>query len=323
MTLVVGYKSALEYWRCVGPRYLGTTRRRRSAAQKANRTLLSGESPILTEGNLRPAGCQLPLHVVVGSPSQRVRSKKLVSHVSTSKMLASSYVNAGDDFVVASPELCFLQLASSLSLEHLIQVGYELCGTYALQANSSAIFREKPLTSVSRIAAFVHDSERVQGRKKALRALKYIQDNSASPRETILAMLLTLPYALGGYGITQPNLNYRVEIPQTAKNKVDRAFYVLDICWPKAKFCLEYDSAQYHLNPAQQEADARKRNALEALGYTVFTVSPGQISDSGSFNRVAKQVAHHLGKRLRYKDPEFTRRHLVLREVLMQERCSE
>ena len=323
MTLVVGYKSALEYWRCVGPRYLGTTRRRRNAVQKANRALLSGESPSLKEGNLRPAGCQLPLHVIVGSPSQRVRSKDLISHVSTSKILTSSYISAGGDFVVASPELCFLQLASSLPLEHLIRVGYELCGTYAVQADSSVIFREKSLTSVSRIATFVQDSEKVQGRKKALRALKYIQDNSASPRETILAMLLTLPYALGGYGIAQPCLNYRVEIPKTAKSKVDRAFYVLDICWPEAKFCLEYDSAQYHLDSVQQEADARKRNALEALGYAVFTVSSGQVSDSGSFNRVAKQVAYHLGKRLRYKDPEFTRRHLALREALMREECSE
>lgn len=317
MTLVVGYESALQYWRCVGPYYLGTVRRRRSAVEKAKRILSSGELPFLEEGNLRPAGCQLPLHVIVSSTDQRVRSKTIISHVCTQEIRPSSYIKAGEEFVVASPELCFLQLASSLSLELLIQIGYELCGTYALQADSETIFREVPLTSVEKLTAFAEGSNNVRGRKKALRALRYIRDNSASPMETVLAMMLTLPYTLGGYGIVHPRLNYRVAIPKTAKGIADRSFYVIDICWPEAKFGLEYDSAQYHLNPDQQEADARKRNALDALGYSVLTVSQGQIMDSGSFNRLAKQVAHHLEKRLRYIDPEFTQRHLSLRDAIL------
>lgn len=319
MILVVGYKSALEYWRCVGPKYLGTMRRRRNAVEKAKRALASGKSPSLGEGNFRPAGCQLPLHVVVGSTDQRVRSKAIVSHIYTQKVLNSSYVSVGNDFVVASPECCYLQLASNLSFEQLIQVGYELCGTYALQTNADAIFREKPLTSVSKLTAFVQAAENVQGRKKALRALRYVQDNSASPMETVLAMLLTLPYSLGGYGIARPHLYYQVDISQTAKSRVDRSFYILDMCWPEARFCLEYDSAQYHLNPKQQDLDAKKRNALDTLGYSVLTISAGQVMDSGVFNRVAKQIAHHLGKRLRYKDPEFTEKHLALREILLSQ----
>mgnify|MGYP007055184147 FL=1 len=57
------------------------------------------------------------------------------------------------------------------------------------------------MTTVERLRAFTENVGPVHGRKKAARALQYVMGDSASPRETALAMLLCLPYRLGGYGI--------------------------------------------------------------------------------------------------------------------------
>ncbi|MFR1640803.1 MAG: hypothetical protein ACLSVD_17720 [Eggerthellaceae bacterium] len=45
--------------------------------------------------------------------------------------------------------------------------------------------------------------------------------------------------------------------------------------------CVEYDSARYHVDPDRQDSDARRRSTLIALGYTVVTVTRGQVMDAG------------------------------------------
>lgn len=327
MEVIVGYESALDYWRCVGPQFAGNTRQRRSATNRARRVLAACEKPVLAGGNRRPGGCRLPLHVLVGSAEARVRSATISSHVcslgadadSAGKLPSLSFVRAGKDFLVASPELCFLQLATVLPVERLIQLGFEICGTYSIQPGYPAANREEALTSKARLQSFAERATDTRGRKKALRAVRYLADGSASPMETILAMLLSLPYAMGGYGIKLPQMNYRVDVPDGMRKRADRSYCFCDLCWPESRLCLEYDSALYHLDPERQESDARRRNTLVSLGFTVMTVSPHQLTDSGAFNRLAHQVADHVGKRLRYVDPGFTRSHLALRKLLFAE----
>lgn len=232
----------------------------------------------------------------------------------------SAFIAAGREFLIASPELCFAQLAASLSVESLIALGYELCGTYALQPDAPATQRTKPLSSVGKLTAFVSATPGFPGRKKALRAVRYVIGGSASPMETALSMMLSLPYALGGYSLASPLLNSRIDVPRSMRNRIDRSYCRPDLCWPERRLCLEYDSALYHHDPDRQESDARRRNSLTTLGYTVLTVSPHQLTDPALFNRLAKQIANFLNKRLRYTDPTFTRAHLRLRAALFEDR---
>ena len=98
----------------------------------------------------------------------------------------------------------------------------------------------------------------------------------------------------------------------------DRKHCVCDLCWPESKLAAEYDSELHHVDPERRESDARRRSTLITLGFTVVTVSKGQVMDSGAFNRLAHQLAKRLGKRLRYVDPGFTRAHLELRAELFE-----
>ncbi|PNV67749.1 hypothetical protein C2L71_06585 [Enteroscipio rubneri] len=209
-------------------------------------------------------------------------------------------------------------MASRLSLARLIQLGCELCGTYAQQDTGPAARREVALTSVDGLRAFVEAASHAYGRAKALRALCFVADGAASPMETVLMLLLCLPYRLGGYGIEQPQINYHVTVPNRRRKLADRTYCECDLCWPGSNLAVEYDSVLYHLDPDRQESDARRRGTLVSLGFTVLTVSRKQVMDGGAFNRLAHQIANLTGKRLRYVDPGFTRAHLALREELFQ-----
>ena len=315
MDVIIGYESAVQYWRTVGPRFVRGAKQRREATARARKALQSQEKPRLFGGNRRPAGCTLPVHALVGTPAARAQTKSVLGHRWES-LPEQSVVGAGGGFFVSTPEFCFLQMASRLSLARLIQLGCEFCGTYAQQDVGPAVRRETALTSISKLRAFVEAVPRVNGRAKALRALDYIMEDAASPMETALALLLCLPYRLGGYGIERPQLNYHVDVSNRRRKLADRGYCECDLCWPESKLAVEYDSALYHLDPERQESDARRRATLVSLGYTVLTVSRMQVMDGEAFNRLAHQVANLTGKRLRYVDPGFTRAHLALREEL-------
>ena len=317
MDVIIGYESAVQYWRTVGPRFLRGSKQRREATARARKAMRSHEKPHLSGGNRRPAGCTLPVHAIVGMPEARAQTKSVRGHRWES-LPEQSVVDAGGGFFVSTPEFCFLQMASRLSLARLIQLGCELCGTYAQQDGGPAVRREVALTSEAKLRAFVEATPRVNGRAKALRALDYVVEGAASPMETVLTLLLCLPYRLGGYGIERPQLNYRVSVPNRQRKLADRGYCECDLCWPGPRLAVEYDSARYHLDPERQESDARRRATLVSLGFTVLTVSRMQVMDGGSFNRLAHQIANLTGKRLRYVDPGFTQAHLALREELLK-----
>ena len=315
MSMIIGYESALQYWRTVGPRFLHGAKGRRSATARARKAMSSQEKPRLSEGNRRPAGCTLPVHVIVGTASARAQTNSVLGH-RWGSLPEQSVEDAGEGFFVSTPEFCFLQMASKLSLARLIQLGCELCGTYVQHDAGPAARREMSLTSVGKLRAFVEAASHAYGRAKALRALSFVVDGAASPMETVLTLLLCLPYRLGGYGIDQPQLNYQVNVTNRQRKLADRGYCECDLCWPGSNLVVEYDSALYHLDPERQESDARRRGTLVSLGFTVLTVSRKQVMDSGAFNRLAHQVANLTGKRLRFVDPGFTRAHLALREEL-------
>ena len=93
-------------------------------------------------------------------------------------------------------------MAAVWGIEKLIQLGFELCGTY--DTTNGDVRECAPLTTVDRLDAFLASLGPMHGKKNASYALRYVANNSASPRETALAMLLCLPYRMGGYGIPMP-----------------------------------------------------------------------------------------------------------------------
>ena len=319
MTILLSHTTALRFWRSDARRGEALASPRRVPTQRA-RMALSRRKKIDIPTSLLAESESGVVEILVGSKGARIRTARIASHVWSLPVPNSSFCACSKNVVVSSPEFCFLQMASTLSVVELIRLGFELCGTYSMHDEGFSV-AEEPLTTVARLGRFLETAQGLRGLDKARRAVRYLINGSASPMETAFAMLLCLPYALGGYGIGRPRLNYRVEIPASLRVEAGRSICVFDMCWPALRLTCEYDSNTWHSDAAAIDKDARRRNAaLILLGYRSITVSWAQVADPAAFNRLAHQIARATGKRLRYRDPGFTRAHCALRERVLPHR---
>jgi len=263
-------------------------------------------------------GLATPLHVVVGSDNARKATRMLQCHISSGEFPSGSFVQMESGMVVSSPELCFLQMAGELSLAKLVALGYELCGGYRLDMENADGFRKDlPLTSISSLSAYVAKAARLKGRTNALKALRFISDGSASPMETILAIMLVLPHRLGGYGFPKPLHNYRIEVPASVRKTTGKSNYYCDMYWPGRKVTAEYDSDAFHTGPERIAKDAIRRNALSSMGVTVVTVSRMQVFGAQKRRELAAVLSKLLGKRLQFPVKGFANRCAELLEQLL------
>ena len=224
-------------------------------------------------------------------------------------------LDSENGFCVCSPEFTFLLMADTLDAMDLILLGYEFCGTYDVSAGDLRFCA--PLTTVARLRSVAERAEGVRGRRSALCALQYVADGSASPRETVLAMLLCLPYRLGGYHLELPCMNYRIDVGAQARKVASRRFYRCDLYWPRARLALEYDSDLEHLGSKKAASDSARRNALNALNVDVVSVTTLQIASRDEMKAIAHHVAKRLGKRLQCREPAFSAANLRLRTRLL------
>ena len=314
MKVCIGYQSALEYWRI---------RRALPDSGALRRRIVTLPGTLPTANQVRSTELVLPLHIMLNNPAYRWPSQTLIQHVFSGATPAGCFIGAGNEFEVSSPEFCFLQMASQLSLPRLIELGYEICGTYSLpvandpKAPESGFYNRQPLTSLKKLSAFVVGMSGFIGHKSAMRALRYILERSASPMETKLAMLLTLPYKLGGFGLPKPELNVRIVPSKTAEKASSKEFYTCDLFWPDHDIAVEYDSDRFHTGSKQIADDSKKRNALAMMGVTVITVTTQQFLNSIDFEKTARVIANRIGKRLVYKNPGFIYAYNDLREQLL------
>jgi len=266
-------------------------------------------------------GFSEPLNILVGHLNARKVSKRLRSHTCSGRFPAGSFIQAGK-LVVSSPELCFVQMASELTIPKLVTLGYELCGGYRLEPGSKqdrGFHDDAPLTSATKLEAYIARATGIKGRKNALRAIRFITDGSASPMETALAILLTFPYRLGGYGFPLPVLNRPIKVPVGIRKNSGRSELHGDLYWPDAQVDIEYDSDTYHTGAARITRDAIRRNALSSAGVTMITVTSRQVDRTASLREVADEMSRLLGKRLQCRMPEFAERHITLRSQVLPE----
>jgi len=263
-----------------------------------------------------------PLHILTSGEHVRGAAGIIRRHISSRQLPAGSFIQINAELVVSSPELCFLQMAGELPLIDLVVLGFEFCGSYRLGRQSEpeqGLRADRPLSSVAKLSAYLEKTAGLRGHKNAAYALKFIVDRSASPMETALCMLLTLPCRLGGYGLPQPQLNYGLGASnKTRKIGPSRGseFYG-DLYWPEQRVDVEYDSDAYHNERKARTKDGARRNALTVAGETVLTVSRDQIMQTAELRTVARELSALLGKRLRDSGQDFRARHTLLRARLL------
>lgn len=210
---------------------------------------------------------------------------------------------------VSSPELVFLELAGKLSLHRLILLGLQLC-SHSPNHPSDAI------TTKQKLQTFLNKTSRHRGHRKALRAVKYVENGSASIMESIAYMILTLPHDLGGYGLSGAVFNHEIKLKNEAQIRLGKSRCITDLYYRQVKLAVEYDSFTYHSTPSDQGKDMVRSAVLERQGIDVMHLSTIQLYNKDACKDFAYNLAARLGKRMQIRAKRFNEMHTILRELL-------
>lgn len=250
-----------------------------------------------------------PADVTVSGQNERFRMNGKWVH-SCGLALPPGAITFRNGRTVSSPELLFLELAGKLSIHQLILLGLQLC-SYPPGLSTEAI------TSKQKLLRFLEKTSGHRGRRKALRAVKYVENGSASIMESIAYMILTLPHALGGYGLNGAVFNHEIKLKSVyARTRLGQSRCFADLYYKKAKLAVEYESFAYHSSPSEQGKDILRSAALERQGIDVMHFSTIQLYDIASCRDFAWNLAARLGKRMQIRSKAFDEMHKRLRAFL-------
>lgn len=315
MTLLLSHSTALRRLRMMGRQDAPRDPCRMKRELTAKRYFL--HVPFADDAALHdidfPWAAEDMLDVLVPNGDARRRSRQLRCHVWGEEPPQGSFLLLGPHVLVSSPEFMLLQMAHELDVVQLVRLGCELCGTYTLDPSvESGISSRQPLSTPDDLIKFSSLAGSSPGRRKAEMALRHILANSASPRETDLAMLLCLPKRLGGYGLPHPEIN-----PWIKTGGGTSGLRAADLFWRDALLDVEYDSTYFHAGDRQLARDSARRAELRESGIDVLTVTNAQIHDMRELDRVARLIRTALG--LSDNEPiyDYASRKMSLRRELL------
>ena len=216
-----------------------------------------------------------------------------------------------------SPELLFLQMHRFLSDTECIALGMELCGTYARQGSDAIAYHLPPCTSKTKIQKFLNRLTPRYCLARAKRNIALVHDNSCSLRESQLALILSLPPRLGGYGFEDPILNRPFDVSSAVEQRHGNDTRWVDISWPAAKLAVEYDSNEFHSGAEKIKHDASRRTLLQAIGVEVIVVTNSQLKSIHELDLIAKAIARALGKRQRCSIKDYEKRKRELHRTVL------
>ena len=154
--------------------------------------------------------------------------------------------------------------------------------------------------------------------------LSFLKENSASPLESIFAIMASLPCRLGGYGFVKAELNPKMEVPANKRCLTRFDAYHPDCYLEAIDLDLEVESRERHSSPRAIERDKARRNDIQAVGVEVKDVTWGMISHFDDLELLFDQVLHkerELGLDDRGRHARSVKRseHVARRRALLQE----
>lgn len=320
MPVVLAEMDTLRFMR-TRTSYQGLSIRARRSSLASIKKCCATARELVGERLLDPGSDDVVQLLVPGS--LRRQSRNVLPRVWSGPTPSGSFWHVRGGLYLCSPEFLAVLIVERMGIYQLVEHLYELCGTYSVDPTSGKLFQHEPLASVSSIRSFIELMPGERGVGQVRRALTYVRDGAASPRETLLAMMLALPTRMGGFGLPAIRLNYRIEPPENGET----SFEALrgDVVLPPDKarglrgVAMEYESDEWHdeaRNGGEAPAggsrlanDSMRRRAYVASGYFAITVTNREIQDFGELCGVVAQVRRKRGmRRERQGDDVMSRR---------------
>ncbi len=318
MPVILSHSSALERLRSVPPRFDTSKPLDRSSSVPSDRP----DCRRLARLDFKALGVsQEPIHLLVPGQTRGNRSKRFCFHALDSCTFPFAALRTlGADIYTAGPELCFIQMTRKTSHVGAIVLGYELCGSYSHFAPLVSGFYERPpLTSKKRIGQLLGQLKGYRGMDKGRSALPYILDGSASPMETVLACMLTLPNDLGGEGFIMPELNLVVALSEAEKQMTGTDTCRIDLAWTEKHIGLEYYGGPYHTD---EVADRKRREALAHAGWTIYVVDIDRIGTYAEYAKLLALLKDAVPRRSHCKPAKAGDSKALLKRLLKATRCN-
>lgn len=199
-------------------------------------------------------------------------------------------------------------------------VATEFAGYYRLStALNNTQYRLSPLVTLENQYAFLGANPKLYGVSRIREALELAFDRSASPMESALAFMLSLPVEFGGFGLPKPELNKKVPTKQFESLWDGGPYIKPDLLWEEHKVAVEYESDEFHgrLGAGKADSDAVRANVLTAMGYTVFRATRGTARSISNIMRLARQVVQAMGAEVADTSEVETIRRQKLHVLLM------
>lgn len=173
----------------------------------------------------------------------------------------------------------------------------EFAGTYRLGApGEKTLYHVPAIMTMEGLAAMAESAGHNTAASRARIVADVAFDGSASPMETALALLLTLPVDYGGFGLVRPRLNASIDVSAHRGILADVDQVSPDYLWLDHGVALEYDSAEFHAAVGRDaRSDAVRANILTSLGYRVFRATPRVVRSLADVELLARQLACALG----------------------------
>lgn len=314
MKVILTYATALRYWRT---HPLSSTAPSKSESLSDVATSMRAITPLLPRELLEEGGDIQVLGDRSLSKSASATHKTLAW---SGALPPGSLRKISGEVYLSSPEMCFMQFCARNSLARCVLLGAELCGSYSIGSDGRGRLYGRPqLTTPGRIDAYLKGCEGRTGVKRARVALKYIFPNSASPMESVVAMLLCMPLRYGGYGLPWPEMNHGISLGDGISSIAGKQSYRCDLYWPDKKVALEYNSIEFHAEADAMNRDYKRANVLTSMGSTVVSVTWQMIKHEQAFDDLARLLAKMLDVRVRpeTRQDKFKQARSKLRREIM------
>lgn len=319
MAIIYTGQTALEFWRWHARTGTPTAR---PAVSRMQRIPLG--TPSVSEALIEstPFRETFPISLLVASSNYDCKqitstAKNARCVVRSVRFPHGSFCRISNGVYVVSPELLFLEMASLLDFFDLLLLGSELTSTYTPNDTDVRGFSScDPLTSPQAIERLLNSLSNYVGIRKAKRAVVHLIPNAASPMETEVALLLSLPKRLGGFGLPKPVLNREIYVDKERCGGYRRNVIRFDLLWSSARYALEYDSDQWHSSVERLHADSMRRNAIRAMGFDVASITYNEVQDINKLTTIAQTLARGIGHRMRpISFEEFSKREQLMRKL--------
>lgn len=290
--IIIGDDSALHYWMHCGTR--AVTESGCSGSELLRRCVQS-TSELAGFNTSHPLLGSPPVTVLVPEKRLRAHTRRIEGKLCLADLPSGSFAKLRHGLYIATPEFTFARLGNRTSEAELAEIGTNLCARFFLSTEGDIRERSLFLTTPDSLENYLLNAPAIRGSAKARRAMKWVLPNSGSPMESKVQLLFRLPAWMGGFALPFTHMNYDVSDKRSAR-LCEQNWYSIDVAAPRFKTGVEYDGAAYHQMAGN---DMRRRNALRALGWEVFPMDKSILFDVDATDKLAQQVARHLGIRVR------------------------